>query len=130
MQLKAFLQPIPDIRKVVSVLAELEVRSALERKLLLKEIDPSTYRIAIAELRQTLERYPVLAIPRPVIRLAADLIGRNRLRSLDSLQLASAVLAAKELEPSNDLLFIASDTRLLAAATAESLPCWNPAQVP
>lgn len=61
-----------------------------------------------------------------VLDQAGDLIKRRGLRSLDSLQLASALHFGKYLLPGDSLLFITSDQRLLEAAAAEGLATWNP----
>ena len=62
-----------------------------------------------------------------VIHLASLVIDRHALRSLDAIQLASALALRDELEQGNVPLFIASDHRLLEAARVENLPTWNPA---
>ena len=62
------------------------------------------------------ERIPVAD---PVLDRAAALLRRHPLRSLDAIQLASAVLAAGETE--EPLRFGSLDARLNAAARAEGL---------
>jgi predicted nucleic acid-binding protein len=125
--LRDFLRNIPDDQKSVSVLATLEVRSALERRLRFGEIGPDSFATALQDLLQTLLRFSVISIDSLVVDLAARLIGPHQLRSLDALQLASALLVQDEVPAADSFLFIASDHRLLAAAFAENLPTWDPA---
>ncbi len=66
------------------------------------------------------------AIDESVIDFASGVIARHALRSLDALQLASALSIREGLESDEDLLFIATDERLLRAASAEGIPTWNP----
>jgi predicted nucleic acid-binding protein len=118
---------VPDGQQALSVLARVEARSALARKLRLAEITASEaddFEVAF----QSLYANKILwEIDEAVLSLAADLLSRNALRSLDALQLASVILFRSYLLSADNLLFIASDNRLLAAAAAESLPTWNPA---
>ncbi len=65
-----------------------------------------------------------------LLNLAAALVFRRTLRTLDSLQLASALQVKQFLGHEDDLLFIASDHRLLACAVAEGLETWDPESGP
>ena len=66
-------------------------------------------------VRSEWPRFQVLAVSQSVCERAVDLAGRRRLRSLDAIQLASAMTA------SHDLTFATFDRRLHAAARAEGL---------
>lgn len=112
------------------MLATLEVRSAFERRLRLGEISPEAFDIALHNLADITQRISRVPIEENVLTLAAEIIGRNMLRSLDAIQLASVMLAVQELELEDELVFIASDHRLLAAAAAEGIATWDPAAPP
>jgi len=56
--------------------------------------------------------------------LATSIVDRQTLRALDAIQLASTLLASQS-TGANDIQFISSDDKLLAAA-AEGFDTWNP----
>lgn len=58
-----------------------------------------------------------------IFELAGVFLDRHPLRAPDTLQLA-ACLAVAQTEP---VQFVCSDQRLLAAARAEGIGCWDPA---
>lgn len=78
---------------------------------------------AIAEEIQYLSIQPLTP---SVLEAAARLAERHSLRTLDSLQLASAI-TARDLFAAPQMRFIASDYELLKAADAENFIPWNPA---
>jgi hypothetical protein len=61
----------------------------------------------------------------PVLDAAGTLIDRHCLRTLDAIQLGSAVVA-RDLLAAPDMRFIASDKNLLDAAEEEGFATWNP----
>jgi len=71
----------------------------------------------------TQKLYTVIRLTKAVFTNAQDLVVRHPLRTLDAIQLTSA-LQAKQL--SQNLTFISADLRLLAAAQAEGLQIDNP----
>ncbi len=71
-------------------------------------------------------RVTVLPLTPEVAEEAARLIDRHLLRSLDAVQLATAVIFRKSLPEFSELKFISSDEELLLAATAEGLSVWQP----
>jgi uncharacterized protein len=121
------LRPIGDDAKTLSPLTQVEVRSALQRRFRNGEITPDAFRIAITEIQLVSARWIRIPLDENVIHLASMVIDRHALRSLDPLQLASALALRDEIEQGDTLLFIASDHRLLEAAQAENLTTWNPA---
>ena len=74
------------------------------------------------------ERFLLLPVDRYVIELAVELTQRHRLRGYDAVQLATALVANRDLIEARHppLIFVASDTDLLAAAQMEGLPTENP----
>ena len=79
--------------------------------------------VVIAELT-TVEEYRVILSDAPVHIRARDLVNRHALRTLDALQLASALQATETLGA--PMGFISADNSLLTAATAEGLAIDNP----
>jgi hypothetical protein len=115
---------------LVSVVTGIEFRSTLERKIRFGELLAASRSQSAQARCKHGEFYPV-DLSNEVSAEAAELIQRQALRSLDAIQLASAVVAAQQLKIApSDVLFICSDHRLLAAAAAESLLAWDPATAP
>ncbi|MBS1823358.1 MAG: type II toxin-antitoxin system VapC family toxin [Acidobacteria bacterium] len=117
---------VEDQRKQVSVLAWIEVRSAIRRRQRTGDISAadaeSSITALVGESRRLLE-HPVTAA---IIEHASALVDRQDLRALDSLQLASALVARNSLQESDSIQFIASDQKLLKAAQAEGFDVWDP----
>ena len=61
-----------------------------------------------------------------MIGLTSGVITRHALRSLDALQLSSAMALRDEIDEEDNVLFIACDNRLLNAAKSEGFAIWNP----
>jgi predicted nucleic acid-binding protein len=75
-----------------------------------------------------LNEYQIFPVNQPVIELAGDLIERHALRTLDAIQLATALTAQRFLVARgfSEVGFIAADDRLLQTAIAEGLAIDNP----
>jgi predicted nucleic acid-binding protein len=74
------------------------------------------------------QEYLTVLIDRAIIAQARALVGKHKLRTLDAIQLASALDAFRTLgEP---MTFISGDNDLLTAATAEGFPTDNPYKHP
>lgn len=112
---------------LVSVLAAVEVRSAIRRRQLLGDLDADDADIAISTLDQETGRIIEHPITAPVISQAISLVDRHGLRALDSIQLASAMVARAGLTGNESITFAASDYKLLQAAQKEGFAVWNPA---
>ncbi len=78
-------------------------------------------------MQTDLLRFSSEPLTRGVLQLAAELVDRQNLRALDSVQLATALIASRSLSLGDIFLFVSSDTRLLRAAAAEGFDIWNPA---
>ena len=77
-------------------------------------------------------RFLLLPVDRSVLDRAVELTQKHRLRGYDAVQLASALVAA-DVMSANGLprpTFVAGDSNLLTAATAEALPVDNPLNHP
>jgi len=110
----------------VSVIAAVEVRSALRRRQRAGDIDAASADLAIGSLIHETGRIVEHPITAPTLAEASGIIDRNSLRALDSIQLASALVAKAALTRDDNLRFVASDQRLLEAAEREGLLIWNP----
>jgi uncharacterized protein len=125
--LRASMEPVDDTDKVISILAQVEATSAIQRRLRNRELSRDAFQVAAAELIEIGTRWPRIPLDELVIEIALGIIARHSLRSLDALQLASAIGVQQGLALLGDeLLFIACDRRLLTAASAEDLAIWNP----
>lgn len=80
---------------------------------------------AVALLKLQLERIDQVAIGRDVIELAASLAPAQRLRSLDALHIASALLMRDEVAT-----LLTYDHRMAEAARGEGLEVFAPGQSP
>jgi len=124
--LETRLASVPDEGNAISIIAPLEVQSALQWRLRLGQLTPNAVQHAEADLQiatQNFTRYPVDTFTTDDV---STLIQRHSLRSLDALHLASCLGIRSQLHPGGALLFIASDQRLLAAAHTEGLDVWDP----
>lgn len=81
---------------------------------------------AISALQNEISRVMEYAITPSILAEAARLVDAHVLRSLDAIQLATAIFARNGASSGTRLLFIASDTRLLAGAEAEAFAIWDP----
>jgi len=118
---------------ITSRLSTIEVVSALNRRVRAESIAATDCR----QLRDDFlslcrHTYQLVQVTNPVLARARLLLERHALRAYDALHLASALLANDQLMASSApaLTFLAADTRLLAAATAEGLPVDNPNNYP
>ena len=107
---------------VCSKLAPLEVRSAIRRKLQLGELTIARGLQALWQLQQEVPRWQVVPLSDAVLTQAADMVDRFVLRSLDAIQLGSAILAQAE----GPLTFITYDSRLSQAAQASAFATLAP----
>jgi predicted nucleic acid-binding protein len=107
----------------VSDLAFAEVHATLARRL-------RESLLTIAEYQLTTRRFAVdwqglirVSVSPTVLQLVPNLCQRHPLRSADSLHLASALMLHKE---ALSVTMVACDQRLLAAASEEKLPIFDP----
>lgn len=107
----------PDV--VVSDLAYVEFHAAVARRRRERRIAAKTALSLIARFRKDWTQRIRVAVSRDVLLRAADVLAAHPLRTLDALQLASAMLLA-EAAPETPR-FGSSDQRLVAAAAANGL---------
>jgi predicted nucleic acid-binding protein len=124
--LRTYIDALDDNFKSFSLLGEVEVRSALQRRIRNHEMSPDQLRAALGKLHLVSTAWLRTPIEERVVELATGVITRYALRSLDALQLASTLALREQLGAGESILLIACDKRLLAAATAEGLTIWDP----
>ena len=104
----------------VSELTIIECFSALKRLLLERQLDEENYGYLKDELRQDFRFFSQVAVE-DALKYCEPLIDRYQLKTLDSVQLASAVYVKSEINS-----FICCDAKLSAAAGKEGLAVINP----
>ena len=102
-----------------SLVTLVEARAGLARRRRALEIPPSDYRHAVAELTEDWERYMKIGVTDALIKHAAQLAERHRLRGYDAIHLASARLFADRM--GGEVIFASWDDDLDAAAAREGL---------
>lgn len=108
---------------VVSELAQIEVASAIWRKVRLAELDPEQGELLIGDFEQdffatgTDSRYAPVAINSRITALASRLVRVHDLKTLDAIQMATA-MAARKVDPDIQV-FVCFDRQLTEAASAE-----------
>ncbi|WP_457750977.1 type II toxin-antitoxin system VapC family toxin [Thermococcus sp.] len=100
----------------VSELAILEVTSALNRRYLSGELTKSKLEWVLERFYSDLENYVLISLSSKTVSLATSLVLKHGLKTLDSLQLASALSIREDIS-----LFVTFDERLKRAALSEGL---------
>jgi predicted nucleic acid-binding protein len=103
--------------RAVGRLAGLEVRSVIRRLETSKNLTSQQAANARTALDTELERVPAVALNEEIMLLAQRIMDRNNVRSLDAVQLASAV----SLQQQAPIVFICADERLNQSAQTEGL---------
>ncbi len=121
----SWIEPQAGHTILVSTLATVEIITALVRRERGGVISISD-RVKLQNdfLLHAQNQYSVINLDEDILNSARSLLMQHQLRTLDALQLASALQVAKIL--GIQLIFICADTRLLAAAAAEGLLTDNP----
>jgi predicted nucleic acid-binding protein len=127
--LKTWIEPTAKNTIYISGLALAEMTSVImrrQREGYISEIDSLKLRNDF--LIHVEKEYWVVDIDSSVLSKPRDLLINHPLRTLDAIQLASALQAVQllDIQPT----FVSADTRLLTAAAAEGLPTDNPTAHP
>jgi predicted nucleic acid-binding protein len=102
-----------------SRVAYVEARAAFARRRHTKDMDAQAYRRIVRDLAGDWEHYLRIDVTEPLVRKAARLAERHRLRAYDAIHLASAgELKDRLAEP---IVFACWDAQLEAAARREGL---------
>ena len=112
--------------KAASALAVIEVRSVIRRRQFAGDTSQAEADEAISYLLNEAGRLVEHPVNSAILMVASSLLDRQRLRSLDAIQLATALLASSALKAPHEVHFICSDAKLSAAAAAEGLTVWDP----
>jgi predicted nucleic acid-binding protein len=122
-----FAQTEDDVNKVVSVLAQVEARSAICRLRRENRFTPSEATLVLDALDIETGRMVQQPITTQALEAANSVADRHYLRAMDAIQLGSAIAARDTLPSAPKMRFIASDKSLLEAAKAEGFEIWDPA---
>jgi predicted nucleic acid-binding protein len=115
-----------NIEFIISSLALSEVTSALNRKKNEGKMDPDLLNDILIEFyRDVLEKVTIISLDDSLLPRSIDLILKRNLRTLDSLQLSTA-LSVFQLISEVKFIFVCADKKLLEAAKQESLETLNP----
>ena len=104
-------------RIAITPITEIEFHSALKRKLVNESISSSTYDDAMVAWQMEKQSYDLVRFDDRLRQCAISTLKRHQLRTLDALQLASAIMA--DLDGGDE--FLVADRRLYAEAE-EVLP--------
>jgi predicted nucleic acid-binding protein len=107
----------------VSSLAAFEVRSAIRRREFEGDLTNSDADKAAGLLKAELSRTSQIDLSTVAASSVEAIIDRYRLRAMDAIQLASALLVAAD---QSGLEFVSADVRLLRAAQTEGLTILDP----
>jgi len=114
-------------RIVISDLTIIEMISALAKKVRTREIETTAFNEAVSAFEEDVLHFKVIEIESQIKKRASDLLKsvglENGLRTLDSLQLASALVFS---DFSTLSLFVASDAAIIHAATLLGLETMAP----
>jgi predicted nucleic acid-binding protein len=119
------VESIAQPQKLLSSLGFVEVHSAIRRRERAGELTPAYADQAIGAMAAEIPLMMEQTINPSVIETSRLMIDRHALRALDAVQLASCHVARATIG-FTDLVFVASDNALLAAAQKEDFAVWNP----
>lgn len=123
--IKSFFLPTLNPVIVISELTPVEMFSLLARRQRERYISPQDSAAFRADFLVHFEKqYLVVNLESSILLQARSLVTNHKLRTLDAIQLASAVHAAHILGES--LTFLSADIDLLTAATSEGFVVDNP----
>lgn len=125
----SWIEPAAGHVVMLSELALVEIQSLLARRVREGSLSPND----ASKLRNDFlihyqDDYLVVHLETSIAQLAGQLVNKYKLRSLDAIQLASAIHAVNIL--SEPTIFITSDLNLLQAAKAEGFSADDPNQHP
>lgn len=123
------LEPVEDNRKLISAATPLEIYAAIRRCERAGQIVPEASESALELLRSESARMVQQPLNPAVLELARQLLDRTKLRWPEALQLGS-VLAARDMFPGTEIVFITASARLLEAAKAQGLETIDPVKIP
>jgi uncharacterized protein len=124
-RLIALVEPLTQAQKLVSSLSAVEVHSAIRRRERAGDLSPAVAAESLGIVEVEFAQMTEQPVNASVIDTAKQFIDRHPLRALDAIQLA-ACWTARAVTGITDIIFVASDHALLAAAAAEGLQTTDP----
>jgi len=118
---------------IISRLSISEVFSAFNRRRRELSLSQSDYQKVVRDFEDYCQtQYQIIEITEEITEKSRELLEKYSLRASDSIQLASAILTNENLKQANftELIFLASDQKLLDAAKSENLQNDNPQNHP
>lgn len=115
-----------DTRVATSRIAFVEAVSAVSRRTFMGEITKEQAEEVWKRLVADFAEYDVLEPRLGLLKRAAELTRRHRLRAIDAIHLASGLAARNRAPAWADFQFGSADRRLNVAATAEQFDVFNP----
>jgi predicted nucleic acid-binding protein len=118
---------------IASRLSISEVFSAFNRRRRELSLSQTDYRKVAQNFEDYCQtQYQIIEITEEVTEKSRELLEKYSLRASDSIQLASAILTNENLKQANfsELIFLASDQKLIDAANGENLQNDNPQNHP
>ena len=118
---------------IISRLSISEVFSAFNRRLRELSLNQVDYFKVAQDFEDYCQiQYQIIEITEEITEKSRELLEKYQLRASDSIQLASAVLTNENLIQANfpELIFLASDQKLLDAAIGENIKNDNPQNYP
>ncbi len=116
----------PDAEFITSTLTAIELRSAIGRLASTRQISPTAASDATQLIDAELTSFTLIDISPEVLAIAKRMVDNNRLRTLDALQCATAILVQQVTAADVEITFVAADRNLLFAAQANGLTILNP----
>lgn len=114
---------------IISRLSIAEVFSAFNRRRRELSLSQTDYQKVAQDFEAFYQNdYQIVEITEEVTNKSRELLEKYSLRASDSIQLATALLTNENLKQNNfyELIFLASDQKLLDSANAENLQSDNP----
>ncbi|HQP49080.1 MAG TPA: type II toxin-antitoxin system VapC family toxin [Spirochaetota bacterium] len=106
---------------IVSSITEVETYSTFKRLLVEKVISESDYKVLLNEFDIDYPCFTQISFDAPVSTNAKLLIEKYQLKSLDSIQLGTALLLKDDID-----YFVVCDTKLISSGKKEGLKIKNP----
>ena len=122
------VEPLSQAQKLLSSLGFIEVHSAIRRRERTGELSPAHADQALAIMSAEIPLMMEQTMNSSVIETSKLMIDRHKLRALDAVQLASCHVA-RATSGFPEMVFVASDKALLAAAQNEGFDVWNPEEI-
>ena len=108
-------------RIIVSVITEIETCLTFKRLVTEKAISENDYQTALSEFEYDYEYYIPVNFDKNISEQAKLIIQRYQLKTLDSIQLGTALLLKDEID-----YFVVSDDKLIRSGQGEGLKIINP----